>query len=62
MKTTLHLRLTVDIVYVPNGETEARLRGLLGGMVGDAVENGLITGDSRATYVTLDDRVERILP
>ena len=62
MKAPLHLRLTIDIVYELNGETEARMRNLLGAMVGHAIENGLITGDSKATYVSYADRVERILP
>jgi hypothetical protein len=61
-KATLHLRLTVDIVYEPNGETEARLRNLLGGVVGYAYEHGLLTGDTNANCVSMDDRVERILP
>lgn len=46
---TLRFRLTLDVEFDPQGETAEDLRRRMHSVVKDAVNNGILTGDSGAT-------------
>ena len=53
MKTdTIKLRLTLDVDYKLNGETKAAMEETLHALVTWAVNNGLLTGESKAETIS----------
>jgi hypothetical protein len=44
----LHLRLTFDVKYIPDGTSTAELRQLLEAVMLDALNDGRVTGETPA--------------
>ena len=58
MKTdTIKLRLTLDVDYKLNGETRAAMEETLHALVTMAINNGLLTGESKAETISYCDEV-----
>jgi hypothetical protein len=52
------IRLTVDVAYIPNGTSKEWLKDNLMNMVSNAIDNGLLTGESDAEVDTYNIKVE----
>jgi hypothetical protein len=56
----LHLRLVVDVTYLPQGVSEVELREMLGEIAAHAMAEGLVTHDTEAEVDTYSFHVETV--